>query len=172
MQQNSKWTPDLHLHLKWQLGASRAIDSKVLSWGIGQNLSLSSATYFFTSKAETQKVYRYTIKQVSTCFFRVCNLVILTSVHGHVFWYLLRQWSIGKKDDIKLVLPVVRVPPALRSISRKVITYLALSSLMRKGYSIYKSISFIITKNEPFIKVKQNKTIYRRSTSGDKRPPL
>lgn len=45
------------------------------------------------------------------------------------------------------------LPPALRSISRKIITCLAVSSPVTKGYSVYRSIRFTTPNNEPLIEV-------------------
>lgn len=41
IRRNRTRAPDLHLSLNGQLGASRAVGSKVLSGGVGQSLSLS-----------------------------------------------------------------------------------------------------------------------------------
>lgn len=67
------------------------------------------------------------------------------------------MWSTGKKDDIKLVLQEIGLPTALRSISRKIITYLTLSSLRRKGYLSTKVLVLPLLIMNPSLRFKTTK---------------
>lgn len=67
------------------------------------------------------------------------------------------MWSTGKKDDIKLVLQEVGLPAALRSISRKIITCFALSSLRRKGYLSTKVLVLPLLITNPILRFKTTK---------------